>query len=989
MNIQTRAALRRALLVTSALAGMAGPGAALAQTAAAEAEEGGAVEEIVVTGTLVQNPNLESSSPISFVSSNEVALRQSVSVESVIRDIPGVVPNLGQNVNNGQIGVARVDLRGLGSNRNIVLLDSNRIVPANFAGSVDLNIIPLALIDRVDVLTGGASTSYGADAVTGVVNFITRRNFQGLDLSVSEQLSEKGDTNNFRADLTIGANVADGRGNVVLSVGYQEADPLYFGGRPLGFNVVNSLSGFAGGDSPTSVPTTIGFATGNLQVSRDNNSLVPAYAPFNFNPFNIYVTPFERFNIFAKARYEVSDKVEVYTRGLFSKTTVASIVAPSGVFGEALTVPGNNPFLSASLRDALCTANGLPTGAACAANPAIPLPAVYRRTVELGPRLDTYTSNVFDYQAGVIVNLTDSIKADIYGAYGETENRQVRSGYVARSRLQQALNANNPNTCTNTANGCVPLNLFGQAGSITEAQAGFIGGITSSIVNSASLAQVHGVVSGDVGFSSPWASEPVNFAVGGEYRKYKAQREPDNLAQVPGELGGAGGAIRPLSGGFDVYEAFGELIVPIASGKSFAEELTLEAGIRRSSYRVDAPNDPKFKATTYKVGLTWAPVEAIKFRSNYQKAVRAPNIGELFAPVTTGLTNLAVDPCAGAALARTPGQIAGTEALNGLQQACVNQGSPAASLGIILNPAAGQANATAGGNPALSPETAKTLTAGVVLRPEGFIPGLTITVDYYRIKVTDAITAATPNDVIFACFGNAPYNITVAQANSAACTSIRRSAANGRLSGSPATIPGLPTPFTNSGILKTSGIDFSVNYKRDIGFADLTWNLNGNITDKAQFQASPSSINRECVGYYSANCGLAIGQIQPKFSFNQRTTLSFDDIDVSLLWRHIDSVKYEPGLPALFSGTITGTGPLVGRQVNFNRIKAYDYFDLTTRFAITSNLELTLSVFNLLDKQPPILGGQAGTTSANSGNTFPSTYDVVGRRYAATARLKF
>lgn len=964
---------------------------AFAQTAQA-AEDDTSSDEIVVTGTLIQNPNLVSSSPIAVVGAEEIGLRQGNNAEQVLRDIPGVVASLGSNTNNGTNGTALVDLRGLGSQRNIVLLDGVRIVPSQTTGQVDLNNIPLALVDRVDVLTGGASTSYGADAVSGVVNFITKRDFAGLDAQVSEAISERGDTNVLRTDLTIGANFDDGRGNAVLSVGYQEADPLYFGKRDPGIFTINSKSGISAGDSPTSVPSTIAFDDGSfLQVSPDSSRLLPAYQGFNFNPYNVYATPFKRFNIFAKANYDVSDTVNIYTRALFSKNTVAGIIAPSGVFGETLTIPANNPFLNATIRDQICTAEGIALGAACNTNPALPLPAVYRRTVELGPRTSTYVTDVFDYTAGVKINITDNIKADIYGSYGETSRNETRTGYVARSRLQQALNATNPNTCTVTTNSCVPLNLFGPAGSITAAQAGFIGGLTSSILNTSSLAQVHGVVSGDLGFTSPWASEPVAFAVGGEYRKYRAARAPDNLAQVPGELGGAGGAVLPQKGGYDVKEAFGELIVPLVADKAFFNELSLEAGVRYSKYRVDAPGNPSFKATTYKFGANWSPVESLKFRGNYQRAVRAPNIGELFAPVTTGLTNLAIDPCAGSSL---PGANfnAGLVAGQNLRLACQNQGAPAATIDSatgIQNPAAGQANSTGGGNPNLHPEKATTYTFGAVFQPTNMISGLTVTVDYFNIKVTDAITPPTPGDVIFACFGATPASISAAQAASAACTGIRRSTVNGRLSGSPATVPGLPTPLTNAGILKTDGIDVTINYKRDIGFADLALSFNGNYTHSSTFAASTTVSPRECIGYYSANCGNSLGQIQPKYSFNQRTTLSFSDIDISLLWRHLNSVKYEPLLPALFNGTVTGTGPLVGKSFNFNKISAFDYFDLTTRYHVSDNIDLTVSAFNLFDKKPPIVGGQAGTTTANSGNTFPSVYDVIGRRYAATVHFKF
>jgi iron complex outermembrane recepter protein len=187
---------------------------------AQDAEEGADEGEIVVTGTLVRNPNLEASSPVNVTTEEEILLRQGNSAELLLRETPGIVPNLGSNVNNGQVGASRVDLRGLGSNRNIVMLNSTRIVPGSFVGAVDLNNIPVALVQRVDVLTGGASTTYGADAVTGVVNFITKRDFSGLDVSVSQALSERGDANQFRADVTIGANFDDGRGNAVISIGY-------------------------------------------------------------------------------------------------------------------------------------------------------------------------------------------------------------------------------------------------------------------------------------------------------------------------------------------------------------------------------------------------------------------------------------------------------------------------------------------------------------------------------------------------------------------------------------------------------------------------------------------------------------------------------------------------------------------------------------------------------------------------------------------------
>src|SRR6187549_1522718 len=231
---------RKTLLASTIIAGVSfGATPALAQAdqpaqpqaAAPEAEQPAEGETIVVTGTLIRNPNLVSSSPVAVVGAEEIALRQTNNAEEILRDLPGAVPSIGSAVNNGNGGAAFADLRGLGNFRNVVLLDGQRITPSSTIGRVDLNNIPLALVERVDTLTGGAAVTYGADAVSGVVNFITRRDFAGFELATSEQITEQGDGNVFRADLTLGANFDDGRGNAVLSIGYQEADPVYQGAR--------------------------------------------------------------------------------------------------------------------------------------------------------------------------------------------------------------------------------------------------------------------------------------------------------------------------------------------------------------------------------------------------------------------------------------------------------------------------------------------------------------------------------------------------------------------------------------------------------------------------------------------------------------------------------------------------------------------------------------------------------------------------------------
>jgi iron complex outermembrane receptor protein len=991
---------------------------------AQDAEEGAATGgEIVVTGTLIRNPNLEQSTPVNVTTSDTIELKQSNTAEEVLRELPGVVPNIGSAVNNGNAGASYVDLRGLGSVRNIVLLNGNRIAPSDPLGRVDLNNIPLALIERVDALTGAAVTTYGADAITGVVNFITKRDFAGLEVTASQQLTERGDGNVFRVDATIGANFDDGRGNAVLSIGYQQADPVYQGARPFSDNTLDSYSNtFLG--SGTSVPSrfsgtrpidpltglpSVDPTVGNGGVRQVNaaGQAVGTFATYNFNPFNIFQTPFERFNIYGQANYEVSDSVEVYARGMFSKNTVSTIIAPSGSFGGTVTINLNNPYLPAALRNQFCAFNTSTTAgtytprfstAECAAaatatgrtdpNYREVTATLNRRTPEVGPRISDYQTTFFDYRVGARGGITDTIDWNIEGSYGESENIQTIKGYTLQSRFRQASLADNTTSCQNPANGCVPVNLFGPEGSITPAMADYLSENSSS-TNRTSLSQVRGIISGDLGFTSPGAVQPVGFALGGEYRKYAAQQAADLLAKTPGELGGAGGAAPDIDGGYDVYEAYAELVAPLIEDKPFFENLTLEAGIRYSDYSIEG--GAGYDTWTWKAGGSWTPGAGVKIRGNYSRAVRAPNIGELFTPLTVGLTNLGIDPCAGAAPTTNAN----------LRAVCLAQGAPVGTIGNITNPTAAQANITAGGSLTLQPEKANTWTVGVVLQPE-FLPRFSMSVDYYNIKIDNVIGAPLPGDIISACYGN----LTAASATDPACTVIRRNPITGGLDGDPAITGGLFGQTNNNGRLFTDGIDLLMNWNTDLGFASLDWSFVGNWTNSSRFKSDvnlATSLDRECVGYYSVNCSFT-GSIQPEYQFSQRFTLGFDKVDLSLLWRWTDSVSFEPAqLQADIDAAIdAGTSPTTGCpdptgtdpngcvvDPQFRKIKSAHYFDLSARFNVSENLVFTATVQNLLDKQPPIVGNSIGSTTYNSGNTFPSTYDALGRRYAVSAKLKF
>ena len=972
---------------------------AMAQDADEDTAEAPATGAIVVTGSRISNPNLELASPVSVVSSDDLELAQTNVAEEFLRELPSAVPSVGSAVNNGNGGASFVNLRGIGSNRNLVLLDGRRFTPADTTGRVDLNNIPLAVIERTEILTGGATTTYGADAIGGVVNFITKRDFEGLEATASQQITELGDGNVFRADVTIGANFDDGRGNAVLSIGYQNQDAVYQGDRDFSLFNIGSFSGSPGGSS-NAIPAVIVAPDGpdaNTagvvgQICDDGVNFCAFDRPFNFNPYNIFLTPFERFNIYSSANYEVSDDVEVFTQAVFSRQTVSTIIAPGGSFFNTYQVNLNNPYIPEALAQLFGDNLGLtPAQYAAARNTQFgaTLPdgtanpdyvqfgtSVRRRTPEAGARTSDFTTTLFNLSGGLRGGITDNINWEVSGTYGESEQIQKQGGFARFGRLQQSLLAIPDGAggvqCIDTSGGCAPIDLFGPLGELGSQEAiDYVFNLTQQVQTAASLTQVQAFIDGDLGFGI--SATPISFAVGAEYRKYTASQESDEASKTPGEVVGGGGAAPDIFGSYNVKDVFGELAIPVIED-SFVRELTLEVGGRYSDYSTAGG---KF---TWKVGGTLSPTDWITYRGNYQRSSRAPNIGELFTPVTTNLSNLAVDPCAGT-------NPVGNAALTAVcvAQIVANGASQTTAqnlIGNILQPAAGQINVTGGGNPDVDVETATTWTIGAVIEP---LYNLSLTVDYWNIKVEDAITSPTVDDIVGGCY-NAP------SASNPFCSLIVRSATTGGIDGSPNEVPGLLLNLSNLGTIKTDGIDVSLRYRTDltdtIGFRFST---DGTWTNRNKFKATPTSIDRECVSYYSVNCG----SIQPEFVVNTRATLSFfDELDLSLAWRYLSGVEYEPLQRAqtgdAFIGTLPdGVGPVVGQDVNFNEIGAEHYFDLSARWAATENFEFVFTVQNLLDNQPTIVGSDIGSTAFNSGNIYPSTYDALGRRYAAAVKLRF
>ena len=959
------------------------------------------LEEIIITGSLIKNPNFESSSPIQNVTRDEIDLQGALNAEEILREIPGVVPSIGANVNNGNGGFSYVNLRGVGANRNVVLIDGVRYAPSELQGRFDLNNIPMAMVDRIDVLTGGASTTYGADALGGVVNVITKKNFTGLEITADWGETSENDGEEEAVSITMGADLDGGKGNATLSLGYRDIEPIYQGDRRFAEDVLFYWDGSRGGSGLGSFNTRVGnvnptgLDNGNLSLGgvQPDRTFASDFTPYNYGPSNVFQTPLETYNMYATVNYDLNESVTAYATALYNENTVNTLIAPSGSFGDSVTISLNHPFLSDAQRNALCAFDTNPaegtyapvySQAACdaagaATGPSDPNYLEYdtqlrRRNVEGGPRISEYTSRYFNYTFGFKGDINEQYSWDVMASYGKSDQTQVQKGYWLKSRFRQSLLAG-PDGCNASSDGCVPVDFFGPTGSITPEMNAYLAGGESNVSTIFDMLQVKGNLTGQIGLTLPTATDAISFAVGAEYRDYSGEQASDLLSQS-GDLGGGGSAAPNISGGFDVMEAVVEVAVPLVQGAAFADDLTLEAGYRYSDYDVKADGADGFSTDTYKLGLTWSPSDDVRFRATYARAVRAPNINELFSPVITGLGNLAVDPCASVG---DDGTNTGFVPEGALRDTCIAQGAPANAIGFIPQPAAGQVNVTSGGNLNVQPEESDSYTLGFILTPSA-IPDLTVSVDYYDIEITKAISTPTESDFIALCFNNpSPTN--------AACAGIVRSPIDGGLSGDNDVVFGLPLQLANTGKIATKGFDFSVNYFRDFG--DIRWSsgFTGNYTDSSTFQAVEGvSTDRECVGLYSSNCA----SIQPDLTFNWRNTVSWNELDVSLIWRFISNAKYEnrDTDEALIGALPDPRDADLGSQ-NFNETGDYDLFDLTARYQLTENITVRAIVSNVFDEDPPLTGAFIGATGYNSGNTYPSTFDTLGRRYNLSVTARF
>ena len=984
--------IRVALIAGAAAAPLLTVNPAMAQQSQDEKAE--KVEKIAVTGSRIRRPGAVSTSPIMSMDEEAISFLQEPEVEKIIRLLPGTTPGDGANANNGSSGAATVDLRGLGPERTLVLMNGRRMVPYNYDGEIDTASIPTALVERVDVVTGGASAVYGSDAVSGAVNFILKENFQGVAFEYNHSQTAEEDGNKNSMSLTLGANLDDDRGNIALSMSWMQRDQVLLGQRPLGLLGINTADGagydqFLAGEPPlppvagcggpnvveaggstTAIPTRFQIVGGGAAAGgqfREDRTIGTECSRFNFNPFNFYQTPQERYSATVIGHYDINDNVRAYATATFTNVTVDAQVAPSGTFGATFDLPLANPFIGDQAREFMINAgntalaNGLLSsdGAGGAfvnwndvnSNGIVDIDdylkvQLRRRTVELGARSERFDTDQFQLITGFKGSITDDWEFDASFAYGESNRVTTRAGYTNLTNIQNALDTTDGVTCKNGDPTCVPIDLFGGFGTITPEMAQYAQDVALQTQKyDQTVAQV--IFNGPVeGLTSPLASEPLQMSFGFEHRQERGSLNPDEcLRLAPASCqGGAGGNILPISGGYKADEIFVEGILPIAQDQDWADGLDLEMGYRNAEY------DSVGSVNTWKLGFSYRPNDQWLMRVMWQSATRAPNVGEIASPVVTGLDNALIDPCS----------VAGADTMtDARRQLCISTGMTDAQVGQVQDIISGQINTIDGSDPANLPgaEDAKTFTAGFVYSSD-IMKNFSISLDYYDIDISDVIGEFSAQEVLDGCY-------VAGEADT--CAKIRRVAGSLAISGS-----GVELFTTNLSFQRAEGLELGLNFDydlRDMGELSFSTTLNHYLTNERQSSASSALI--DCNGRYGTSCDPV-----SKTRWLQRVTWSLDDVTASLLWRHQSAIDISP---EQFAGVFE----------DFRTIDAYDYIDFYASYNWGDNLKFTFGIDNLFDKEPPVVGNEAGSTQYNSGNTFPSNYDVLGRTYKAGIKIEF
>ena len=936
------------LLQTTALAGMA------AAATPAFAQEG---DEIVVTGTLIKRADIEAVSPVTSVSSAELKVVNTVNTEDFLNTLPQAVPGFDATSNNPGDGVATANLRGLGSNRTLVLVEGRRFVPYDSNGVVDLNQIPASLIERVDVVTGGASALYGSDAMAGIVNFSLRDDFDGLELNASYDVTEEDDGKIFQASIIAGGDFDDGRGHATFFAAYTDRQPVFQGDRD--FSAVANNDALVGEDfdpfGSSGVPgtrlfdtydfTNIGYVTDGTTCTAPGGGAAeglagdctggatfladgtptpwinggPNTTRYNYAPVNYLQLPQERYNLAAFADYQLFEHTELKVRGTYAANVVAQELAPTPIF-DTFTISEDNPTITDDFR-ALLEANGDfdPT------NDEVDTYDVFigRRMLEVGPRNSTRDQSATQWSAETTTDLGDGLTWTNFAQFGRTSGVQSQTGNVSRSAFQSALDSGECDIFGANQYSTACVDLVSRTGIIRES-------FEQTVIGSQ--------ISGDLfGAQIPTAATPIAFAAGVEYREEAVDFQPDSV--LGPDVAGFNQAA-PIQGRFDVMEAFTEVVIPVVSDKPFFEELSVNGAYRVSDYSTVGTLD------TYQVGAAWAPVPDLTFKASFNRAARAPNLNELFSPVVNGFPQ-ATDPCSDG---------------SGVEAICVREGVPAAAYGTSAIQPNSQIEALFGGNPDLEAEVADTFTIGLVAQPS-FLDGLTVKLDYFDIEIDGVIGTIPANTVLNGC-----YIDDVAEF----CGFVSRQGSG--------QIQNIALNNQNLAVLTARGIDLDADYMMDLTeLGTLNFRFVGSYRLEDGFQATAGDPFLDCAGTHGGQFGqCASPEPKPEWKHTMFVTHAIGDLATTLRWRYLSGTDADGSIDP--EGGFEDYATFRGGEID-----AYSYVDLSANYQLTEKLNIAGGITNLLDKEPPV----NGDSFSEQANTYPATYDPFGRSYFLSATVSF
>lgn len=1014
---------RRGAFKQILLLGFAGAAVLAANPAAAQAVAavGGGPEVVIVTGTLLPEANTISESPVQTITSGDIQVKGATDVSDFLNDLPQTYINNASDFSNSNNplsspgGVTTVDLRALGPTRTLVLVNGRRLGvgdpnTGNPEAAPDIDQIPVPLIDRVEILTGGASSTYGSDAVAGVVNFIMKRDFQGLQVDAQYGGDWHDNNNSFarsveqaalaankqgplalapnsvfdgqaeNLSLTMGTNTADNRGNVTAYVVYRHANPVYMRDRDFAACQINITSSAACAGSSNSNyfqpefpnPGAVYAIVGSQALPAPQPGSVPASA-FNSNAYETLSRQDSRFNGGFLAHYDVAPFAQTYTEFSFMDDRSFQQIAPDAVFRGANSfapdgsgnffVNCNNPLLSAQEVNTFCTSEGL------SGNQNTEL-QIGRRNIEGGPRSSLYEHMNFRGVVGVQGDLTSAWHYNAFGSYYYVTVDQRNAGYLSNMKVNNALQvggtAANPVCLNGGGDGCVPYDIFTQ-GAVTPAQIAYLNetGTSRGTLSEEILeADVTGDL-GEYGIRSPFARDAVLVALGGTHRKDKLNFQADQ-AEQSNDLEGFGGAAVPIDNSLAVTEEYGEVRAAIAQDQPFIQDLGFDAGIRFSNYSTGTT------ATTWKVGGQYAPIPDIRFRGTYDVAIRAPSILELYTPQTVTNTSIvSVDPCAPVGSTPATASLAECER-TGVTPAEYGNGGSTDRIGQCPS---GQCAILLGGNPALAPEKAKTFSVGFTTTPTlAVLNGLTASVDYFKIDIPNEIAQGVPIDIsLQQCLTTGAPQF---------CSLVVRTPI-GQLYGTTVSGGGyLKSTDVNVASVTTSGVDFQAGYRRnleDFGvgpYGSLNLFFVGTYTITSKTQTLPTQPFYDCAGLFGNTCQSPL----PVWRHLLRLSwISPWDVTLSAQWRYLSPVGLDSNTSqaALTSGTFDALNARIG---------AYSYFDFNVIWDLDPHMELRAGISNAFDRDPPIISDLI--TGTGTPNTY-NTYDLLGREVYVALTSRF